>query len=373
MRRSLFGVVILMISAWLAAMPLQAASSFADPAFETQWKAGEAAVPNFWGPLANARDGQKETYGGGPRLVQYFDKARMELNTSGGPVTAGLLTNELKTGKMQVGDSSFEQRQPAKVNVAGDAGADGPTYADLASLPDPEVSRDTASPAVFSFNGGTFQAVPANDPLFKTLGDAPFVYTEDFGYCLGHCRSTFKPFKDFIAGLPLRIDQTTGFPIGPAFFAKVKIAGTPTTVLVQPFERRVLTYNPNNPPATRVEFGNIGQHYYTWRYLDAAAAVPPPAPTVAPPSPITFLNVKGAPASGTASVAIQGPPTTLCSITYTTPAGTVSSATGLEPKTTTAAGLASWTWTIAPGTKSGMGTLAVNCAGKAGTSPITIG
>jgi hypothetical protein len=28
----------------------------------------------------------------------------------------------------------------------------------------------------------------------------------------------------------------------------------------------VLTYNPNNDPAFRVEFGNIGQHYYKWRY-----------------------------------------------------------------------------------------------------------
>jgi hypothetical protein len=39
-------------------------------------------------------------------------------------------------------------------------------------------------------------------------------------------------------------------------------------VLVQPFERRVLTYTPSNAPAWRVEMGNIGRHYYEWRYRE---------------------------------------------------------------------------------------------------------
>jgi hypothetical protein len=37
-------------------------------------------------------------------------------------------------------------------------------------------------------------------------------------------------------------------------------------VMVQVFERRVLTYTADNPPAFQVEMGNIGQHYYQWRY-----------------------------------------------------------------------------------------------------------
>jgi hypothetical protein len=37
-------------------------------------------------------------------------------------------------------------------------------------------------------------------------------------------------------------------------------------VLIQAFERRVLTYTPDNPPGFTVEYGNIGRHYYTWRY-----------------------------------------------------------------------------------------------------------
>ena len=37
-------------------------------------------------------------------------------------------------------------------------------------------------------------------------------------------------------------------------------------ILFQVFERRVLTYNPANDPAFRVEMGNVGQHYQQWRY-----------------------------------------------------------------------------------------------------------
>ena len=37
-------------------------------------------------------------------------------------------------------------------------------------------------------------------------------------------------------------------------------------VLVQAFERRVLTHAPDNPDGWRVEAGNVGQHYYQWRY-----------------------------------------------------------------------------------------------------------
>jgi hypothetical protein len=35
---------------------------------------------------------------------------------------------------------------------------------------------------------------------------------------------------------------------------------------VQAFERRVLTYNPDNSDGWKVEAGNVGQHYYQWRY-----------------------------------------------------------------------------------------------------------
>jgi hypothetical protein len=57
-----------------------------------------------------------------------------------------------------------------------------------------------------------------------------------------------------------------GYPIGEAHWIVANVGGVPTDVLVQPFERRVLTYVPGNPPGFQVEMGNVGQHYYRWRY-----------------------------------------------------------------------------------------------------------
>ena len=63
-------------------------------------------------------------------------------------------------------------------------------------------------------------------------------------------------------------------------------------VLVQAFERRVLTFTPTNSPAFQVEMGNVGQHYYRWRYTDnnvqpvyAAPSSPPTTSTPLPPAP----------------------------------------------------------------------------------------
>ena len=56
----------------------------------------------------------------GMRLVQYFDKSRMEINNPTGDknnpfyVTNGLLTVELITGKMQVGDDNTSTALPPK-------------------------------------------------------------------------------------------------------------------------------------------------------------------------------------------------------------------------------------------------------------------
>jgi len=58
----------------------------------------------------------------------------------------------------------------------------------------------------------------------------------------------------------------TGYPIAEAYWANVRIAGTLRSVLIQCFERRCLTYTPGNPPEWQVEAGNVGSHYYAWRY-----------------------------------------------------------------------------------------------------------
>ena len=127
-------VAVVAIALVTLSIGAQAASGFADPAFQTQWQTGEAVTPNFWGPLETAKDGQQEPYkdaSGGSRLVQYFDKGRMELTN--GAVTNGLLATEIIKGQVQIGDNTFQPLAPPNIAIAGDASNPAPTYAGLAS------------------------------------------------------------------------------------------------------------------------------------------------------------------------------------------------------------------------------------------------
>ena len=56
-------------------------------------------------------------------------------------------------------------------------------------------------------------------------------------------------------------------------------------MLIQPYERRVLTYVPTAPEGFKVQMGNIGQHYYQWRYGTIPAPAPPPPAASNPPPP----------------------------------------------------------------------------------------
>jgi hypothetical protein len=64
-----------------------------------------------------------------------------------------------------------------------------------------------------------------------------------------------------------------GYPITEAYWTTVKIGGKDIETLVQLFERRVLTYTPSNPDGLQVEMGNVGRHYYQWRYTPTSAIV----------------------------------------------------------------------------------------------------
>ena len=70
---------------------------------------------------------------------------------------------------------------------------------------------------------------------------------------------------------------TTGYAISEPYWANVKIAGKQEDVLIQLFERRVLTYVPSYEPQWQVQMGNIGAHYYDWRYNEAGKRTIPVA------------------------------------------------------------------------------------------------
>jgi hypothetical protein len=72
---------------------------------------------------------------------------------------------------------------------------------------------------------------------------------------------------------------------------------------MQCFERRCLTYTPANPLAWRVEMGNVGLHYYAWRY-DGDTPEPPVEPPAEPDPPTQgdLIFEAGFEAFGTATI-----------------------------------------------------------------------
>ena len=235
--------------------------SFAAPAFQSQWQQGESLAPNFWGPLATARSRQ-EPYAeapGGQRLVQYFDKGRMELtNPGGGTVTNGLLATELISGQLQMGDGVFQSRAAAAIPIAGDPDNTGPTYAALGTT---AAALLNATPV--QTGNAVMTGVAANGtvtPGSATVGVGPTALTVYDGVTQHNVPQAFATYRDNV-GLP-----TIGYAKSEPFLTTVKVAGQQKQVMVQVFERRVLTYTESNPDAFKVEMGNIGQHYHQWRY-----------------------------------------------------------------------------------------------------------
>lgn len=97
------------------------------------WMWGPEAIS---GPLLEPCDEAS----GGERLVQYFDKSRIEVADPDGDVyspwyvTNGLLAKEMITGNLQVGDDDFVSYGAAEIPVAGDYDDPyAPTYATFAN------------------------------------------------------------------------------------------------------------------------------------------------------------------------------------------------------------------------------------------------
>ncbi len=279
-----FHTLIVGLLALVTTVSVQAAQDFASPLFAAHWQQDEQVAPNFWGPLANARPGQEEPYHGadvcrpprqciaafpdgagtGRRLVQYFDKGRMEVrrdNSQGAIVTAGLLVRELITGQMQVGDTDFQTHTPAAIPVAGDSTNMFPLYRDLASGPVVSGAVPVGSPAMLlSPQGSSAITQPQDAQTLISLIDTQTSH------------SLPKVFADFRRRVGL---ANIGLALTEPFWADIQVAGTTRRVLIQAFERRVLTYNPANPAPSQVEFGNVGQQYYVWRYGTMSSTAPP--------------------------------------------------------------------------------------------------
>ncbi|MEO8286374.1 MAG: M1 family aminopeptidase [Chloroflexota bacterium] len=227
------------------------------------------------GPFYTDYEPYRETPDGN-HLVQYFDKGRLEINDPNADpsspwfVTSGLLVKEMVTGKAQTGDNTLFTIGPAAIPVAGDGEADrGPTYAQFALLTGRVANksgRDLPNNSYLNSDGKVADLPPAS-------GITP-VALPRFEEASGH--NWAAPFWSFAnsTNRPPGFDWTysLGYPITEPYWISVPVKGQQTYVLVQLFERRTLTYNPENPADSQVEMGNVGRHYYAWRYGASKAA-----------------------------------------------------------------------------------------------------
>jgi hypothetical protein len=268
------------------ARPTQA-PTFANDAFARVWNRQDRAVfEGFsdrswtWGP-ENLSDQMREPFREGPdgqRVVQYFDKSRMEINdptadpASRFYVTNGLLPIEMMTGRMQTGLERFEQRGAARISAIGDPG-NFPTYLDLLPLYQSpgNVQSDRLGEPVTSFlnaNGSVTYDYDdyADDP------NTVLVQGEN-GHGVAQAFVNFQNQRGLVFENNRYVtDQVFdplfvfGLPVTEPYWVMSTVGGEETPIMFQVFERRVLTYNPANEPSFRVEMGNVGRHYYEWRY-----------------------------------------------------------------------------------------------------------
>ncbi len=330
---ALFGIALVAFAPLAATHRSAAAVLFASPAFGAAWSpvdepvaSGAVQRPFLWGAGPSSA-GLSEPYRdapGGARLVQYFDKARMEMtDPARGTVTTGLLTRELVSGRIQVGDSpaGIEVRgRGSATAIVGDTSNTFPTYAQMRDRIDRPQSDNTGQFATDTLalpTGATADSAlvvqasgmarAADDPnaqlvhfvpeTGQTVPQAFWSYLLAGGAALDNGALVDRtPLFDWVT--------VVGLPISPTYWATARVGGAPTAVMLQLFERRVLTYTPTNPPAFRVEMGNIGQHYYQYRYLS------PDAPLI----PITVAPAASSSAK-TPKPTTSGHPTTVPTIT----------------------------------------------------------
>jgi V8-like Glu-specific endopeptidase len=255
--------------------------------YERTWRRTDAPIIDghisrtwMWGP-APFSPVVMEPYlesPGGQRQVQYFDKSRMEITHPDGDsssiwfVTNGLLARELITGERQIGDAIHVEHQPAQINVAGDNDdPNGPTYATFNSVMGEHQHQIGDTVVQVIDRDGT---ITSNQTL-AGHGVTAAYFVQETGHTVA------SPFWDFMNSTGPVYDgnalttgnlfqnpfYATGFPLTEPFWATVQIGGQPQIVLIQVFERRVLTYAPDNPPGWQVEAGNVGIHYFIWRYV----------------------------------------------------------------------------------------------------------
>jgi hypothetical protein len=293
----------LVVGLLIGTLPVFSANAYPieEPIFDRTWARTDLPVAQgrvdrtwMWGPQGHT-EAFMEPYTdapGGERLVQYTDKSHMEDNSYRADppwdVTNGLIAQELISGEMQTGDDTFEQREPAQVHVAGDSHPDTPTYASFNRVLDHEPIPTDWDIIQTIDQSGTVSA----DESLAQYGVTAAYHVPDTNHTVA---SVFWEFMNASGEVyengEYRHDNlfenpffAVGFPITEAYWVHVPVDGEWQDVLTQCFERRCLTFTPGNDEGWQVEAGNIGQHYYEWRYEQVSPPVDPPPAAPEPPA-----------------------------------------------------------------------------------------
>lgn len=297
----------------------QPLTGFSDAAFLHKWERtdrpvllGRVSRPWVWGPVSFAAAHEPYAEGrNGVRDVQYFDKTRMEINdpradpTNRFFVTNGLLVVELVSGRIQIGNDQFEpQRSPAQIPVAGDANSPSAlTYASfvpVASLNGDNRAPDRTGQQVITvldtagavrddpLRAGTIRIARYEPVLGHNIPDVFWDFMNQTGLVQlstpgaantreeeeggegdsAESSASVMSMQTIPTGNEPVLDWEVdlGYPITEPYWTNVQVAGVSKWVLLQAFQRRVLTYVADNPPGWQVEMGNVGRHYFDWRY-----------------------------------------------------------------------------------------------------------
>jgi hypothetical protein len=246
-----------------------------DSGFWFQWRVpdqpvatGQAVRPYLWGPTAiySATEPFAESPGGQQEVI-YFDKGRMDLPDPNPPqptrflVVPGTLARELVTGQVAIGATQMQSRVSPDVPVAGDMGdANAPTYVTFNKLgagTDAGKAQDLTGEPVSTTLTRTGE-LGQNADLGATVKNAAFVPET------GH--NIPDVFLNWFKTQSWDWIYIAGYPISEAYWSSVKVGGETHNVLIQIYERRTITYDPQAPEGFQVQFGNVGRHYYDWRY-----------------------------------------------------------------------------------------------------------
>jgi hypothetical protein len=264
------------------------------PIAQTIWDAADGPVARMevargWllgpAPLAMTLERYDDSPTGARQLV-YFDKGRLDIldvNASTSNYWAapgGQLVTELLSGAIQLGANEWVQRKPAEIPVVGDPDQpDAVTYAtlgDLATQPHALRVAGTTPPTADASVGDAITTMLGADGSIDADGySGADVRVGSYDEVTDH--NIAAPFQTWGETQVYEWLYVLGHPLTEPYWVDTVVGGVEERVLVQAFERRVLSYTPDNPADWQTESGNVGQHYRAWRGLTQ-----PADPTLSP-------------------------------------------------------------------------------------------